>query len=109
MKTNNVVKIVVPVPQKYADKVRLAMGNAGAGCIGNYRYCAFTTRGKGYFLPGKRAKPAIGKIGAISEVDEVRIETVCKKENLGNVIAAIKKAHPYEEVPIDVLPLIEVT
>jgi len=108
MKTNNTVKIIVLVPEKYADKVRLAMGKAGAGHIGNYHYCAGVTKAKGYFLPMKGADPATGKVGQISEVDEMRIETVCEKKKLPAVIKAIKKAHPYEEVPIDVLPLLEI-
>jgi len=108
MKPSKIVKIQVPVPKKYANRVRLAMGKAGAGRIGNYKYCAFITYGKGYFLAAKGAKPTIGKVGKITQVNEVKIETVCAKNKLAAVIKAIKKAHPYEEVPIDIIPLIRV-
>ena len=38
--------------------------------------------------------------------DEVKIETRCKSEELEELIVAIKKAHPYEEVCINVIPLL---
>ena len=99
------VKIVVFVPEKDADKVRGAMGKAGAGRVGNYTFCSFSVKGIGRFKPEKGANPAIGKIGKIEEVKEERIEMVCERKKLKAVMAAIKKAHPYEEPAIDVYPL----
>ncbi len=39
------VKIVVFVPLTHADIVRDAMGDAGAGAIGNYSHCSFSSKG----------------------------------------------------------------
>lgn len=103
---NETVKIVVFVPETHADAVRQAMGEAGAGLIGDYEYCSFSVKGIGRFIPLKTAHPAIGTIGKLEEVIEERIETVCYKKDLTKIIKAIKKAHPYEEVAIDVYPLV---
>ena len=99
------LKIVVFVPETHADIVREAMGQAGAGKIGNYSFCSFSTKGVGRFKPENGANPHIGEVGKLEQVAEERIEMVCPREILQNVIAAIKKVHPYEEVALDVYPL----
>ncbi len=99
------VKIVVFVPETHTDVVREAMGKAGAGKIGNYRFCSFSSKGVGRFLPEQGANPHIGEVGKFEEVVEERIETVCSRENLEVVIKAIKEVHPYDEVALDVYPL----
>ena len=98
-------KIVVYVPEGDADKLREAMGNAGAGEIGNYTHCMFTIKGTGQSKPGEGADPAYGKVGEITRVPEERIETVCNEEKLKAVLKAIKDAHPYEEPATDVYPI----
>lgn len=98
-------KIVVYVPESDADKLREAIGEAGAGKIGNYSHCTFTLKGTGRFKPESGANPTIGKVGKLEEVAEDRIETVCTEERLKDVLAAIKENHPYEEPATDVYPI----
>lgn len=98
-------KIVVYVPTADAAAVRTAMGEAGAGRIGNYDHCSFTVTGTGRFRPLAGANPTIGDVGRLEEVAEDRIETVCAEDRLKPVLAAIRAAHPYEEPAIDVHPL----
>ncbi|MCL5438497.1 MAG: hypothetical protein M1268_00730 [Patescibacteria group bacterium] len=100
------VKLVVFVPETHADQVREAMGKAGAGIVGDYKFCSFSAKGIGRFIPMKGANPTIGKIGKLEEVVEERIETVCFKKDLEKIIDAIKKVHPYEEIALDVYPLL---
>ena len=99
------VKIIVFVPETHTDIVREAMGKAGAGKIGNYSHCTFSTKGVGRYKPEAGANPHIGEVGKFEEVAEERIETVCPREKLGEVIKAIKEVHPYDEVALDVYPL----
>lgn len=99
------VKIVIFVPETHTDIVRDAMGKAGAGKIGNYTYCTFSTKGVGRFKPGQGANPHIGEVGTLEEVVEERIETVCEREKLDAVIDAIKSVHPYDEIAYDIYPL----
>jgi hypothetical protein len=98
-------KIVVYVPESHADALRTAMGEAGAGRIGNYSHCTFTLKGEGRFKPEAGANPAIGEVGTLEVVQEDRIETLCEERVLKDVLAAIKKTHPYEEPATDVYPI----
>lgn len=95
-------KLIVTVPEADADAVRRAMGDAGAGKIGNYAFCSFSSKGVGRFLPTEGAHPAIGSVGTLESVAEERIEVTVDGAVLDDVIAAIKRAHPYEEVAYDV-------
>jgi hypothetical protein len=104
LETKN-VKIIVFVPETHTDMVREAMGNAGAGVLGNYTHCTFSTKGIGRFKPGQGANPHIVEVGKFGEVVEERIETVCSREKLQEVITAIKKVHPYDEVAMHVYAL----
>ena len=101
-------KIVVFVPETAGERVRGAMGEAGAGRIGNYAHCSFTVRGVGRFTPLAGANPAIGAIDSPEAVAEERIVTVCAEVALTSVLAAIRRVHPYEEPAIDVYPLAEI-
>jgi len=102
---SKVVKIVVFVPEADADKVRNALGQAGAGKIGNYSFCSFSSKGTGRFRPDEGASPHIGKVGDLETVAEERIETICARDILSTVVSAMKAAHPYEEVAYDVYAL----
>jgi hypothetical protein len=101
------VKIVVFVPESHTDIVREAIGKAGAGKIGNYTHCSFSSKGVGRFKPEDGAHPAIGKVGKLESVQEERIEFVCDRNLVKDVVAAIKKVHPYEEIALDIYPLEE--
>jgi len=103
---NETVKMVVYVPETHAEKIREAMGKAGAGLVGDYKHCTFSVKGIGRFIPLETAHPVIGKVGKLEEVIEERIETVCYKKDLSKIIKAVKVVHPYEEVAIDVYPLV---
>lgn len=98
-------KIVVTVSVADADKVRQAIGEAGGGKVGNYSFCSFSVRGTGRFLPGDGAHPAVGEVGKLESVEEERIEVNCADELVADVIAAIRRAHPYEEPAIDIYPI----
>lgn len=104
LKPSNFVKIQVSVPVKEADKVRLALGRAGAGRQGNYEFCSGSIIQTGRFKPVKGARPAIGKINKIETVKEELIYVICHKNLVKKVINEIKKAHPYEEPAIDIMP-----
>ncbi|UTR09376.1 Nif3-like dinuclear metal center hexameric protein [Evansella sp. LMS18] len=98
-------KLVVFVPENEAGKVRDALGNAGAGYIGNYSHCSFNTKGTGTFKPGEGTDPFIGEQGKMEYVDEVKIETVFPASIEKKVIRAVMDSHPYEEVAYDIYEL----
>jgi len=107
MKTSNKVKVWLTCPETHAVALRMAIGDAGIGKIGNYSHCCFVTKGKGYFMPSSKANPTIGEANKIEEVDEVVIEFLCDKDQLPLLKQVLKDNHPYEEVALDVFPLLD--
>ena len=99
--------IIVYAPPDVSNLIRSEMAKAGAGHIGNYDNCSFSCKGKGRFRPLIGATPAIGTEGQIEEVDEERIEAAVTPDKISDVIEALKKAHPYEEPAIHVLPMFD--
>lgn len=103
--TEVLYKLAVYVPYTHADKVKNALANAGAGHIGDYSHCSFSSEGIGCFKPLENTNPYIGSIGEIELVKEVKIETIVTQKVLGGVISSMIKAHPYEEVAYDIFKL----
>jgi hypothetical protein len=99
-------KLVVFVPAEALDAVRDAVFAAGAGRIGAYQRCSWYTQGTGTFFGGEGADPSIGERGREERVPELRLETVFPEERQNEVIAALRRAHPYEEPAFDVYPLV---
>lgn len=98
-------KLVTYVPPANADAVRAALFNAGAGHIGNYSECSFSSNGKGGFKPEANTHPFIGKTGERTVVDEEKMELIFPDYLQSVLVNALKKAHPYEEPAFDILPL----
>jgi len=101
------VKLVWFVPPESLEATRLAVFEAGAGRIGDYERCSWYTAGTGTFFGGEGAEPAVGEQGAEEHVPELRVETVVPEELLGDVVAALRDSHPYEEPAYDVYPLVD--
>ena len=99
-------KLIVFVPPEALDAVRDALFAAGAGRIGDYERCSWYTEGTGTFLGGAGTDPAIGEPGREERVIELRLETVFPAERHEDVIAALRRAHPYEEPAFDVYELV---
>lgn len=99
------VKLVVFVPAAHHAAVRSALFSYAVQ-IGNYRDCSFSTTGQGTFLPLAGAKPAVGTVGSLEQVEELRLELLIHKNRLGKAIKALLSAHPYEEPAFDCYPLL---
>lgn len=98
-------KLAFFVPTEDAESVKEAVFETGAGRIGDYEACCFQTPGTGQFRPLQGADPHIGEIGELAYVDELKVELVCEDDRIQAAIAALKLAHPYEEVAYDVWAL----
>ena len=81
------------------------MFGAGAGRIGDYTRCSFRSSGQGSFLGGEWTRPAVGTPGQLEYVDEIRLESIVRANDLAAVISALRAAHPYEEPAFDIYPL----
>jgi dinuclear metal center YbgI/SA1388 family protein len=98
-------KVGVFVPDADLARVSDALFAAGAGNIGHYSQCSFRVGGTGTFFASDAAHPSVGQKGRREEVAEWRLEVVCPEERVAAAIAALRKAHSYEEPAFDVYPL----
>lgn len=95
--------LVTYIPEADTERVLAALFQAGAGAIGDYRECAFVAAGTGQFRPVEGADPAIGRIGELEHVAELRVELVLPRDRRAEVVAAVRSAHPYEEPAFHIL------
>ncbi|KNX36636.1 hypothetical protein [Luteipulveratus halotolerans] len=95
--------LVFYAPVDAVDAVLDAVFDAGAGAIGDYDRCAFRTTGTGQFRPLAGADPTIGAVGELERVEEQRVELVLPRGVRQEVVAALRRAHPYEEPAFHVI------
>jgi dinuclear metal center YbgI/SA1388 family protein len=102
------LKLVTFVPEHDVEAVADAVFEAGAGHVGQkakYTRCSFRHPGTGTFQGDDSTNPAVGTAGVFEKVPEVRLETILPAALAGAVIAALKRAHPYEEPAFDLLKM----
>jgi hypothetical protein len=93
------------VPETHVEATKQAMFEAGAGRIGDYDSCAWQCLGKGQFRPLDGSDPFLGKKGEVEAVDEYKVELVCEDNLVRDALAALKRAHPYEEPAYEIYRL----
>ncbi|MDP4273497.1 MAG: Nif3-like dinuclear metal center hexameric protein [Bacteroidota bacterium] len=103
--THQLCKLVAFVPVDYAEAVRSAIFEAGAGSIGSYDMCSYNVDGKGSFRASANTHPFVGEIGKLHFENETRIEIIFPKNLQNRITDALLHAHPYEEVAYDIYPL----
>ena len=88
-------KLVFFVPPSALTACKSAIFAVGAGRypgLGNYTECCWTVLGTGQFRPGESAKPNIGKVGELEQVQEARVETLCLSEDVvRKAVEALKR------------------
>jgi dinuclear metal center YbgI/SA1388 family protein len=98
-------QLVVFVPKDHAEALRNALFAAGAGAVGGYDECSFSTDGVGTFRGGADARPFVGRAGERHSEPEVRVEVLVPVAHEPAVLAAMRAAHPYEEVAYNLVQL----
>lgn len=97
-------KLVVFVPQASVQEVVAALAEVGAGRIGAYERCVWSTAGVGSFRPLPGAQPTVGAVGQVEQVAEDRVEMVLPPSLRAAALRALRDAHPYEEPAFDIYP-----
>lgn len=97
-KKNNLKQLTVFVPREYSENVKEALFSAGAGNIGFYDECSFKIEGKGTFRPTEGSNPFSGQQNIRENADEDMISVIFESFKQNQIVAAMKAAHPYEEV-----------
>jgi dinuclear metal center YbgI/SA1388 family protein len=98
-------KLVFFVPADHTDMVRQEIFKAGAGHIGAYDMCSFSVPGEGTFRGSEESDPFVGEKGIMHTEPELRVETIYPEERENQIIRALIRSHPYEEVAYDIYPL----
>jgi dinuclear metal center YbgI/SA1388 family protein len=104
-KNDTLKKLFTFVPVEFAENVRSAIFNAGAGHISNYSECSFNTAGQGTFKPGPGTNPFTGKQGIRHTEDEIKMEMIFPAWQEPAILKALIDVHPYEEVAYDIITL----
>ncbi|HJA64653.1 MAG TPA: divalent cation tolerance protein CutA [Candidatus Intestinimonas stercoravium] len=101
-------KLEIFLPEEALPAVARALREAGAGHIGKYDSCLSYSRVTGCWRPLEGTSPYLGQVGEISAEPELKVEVTCPTEKVDQVLAAVKRAHPYEEPVINAIPLYRV-
>jgi len=99
-------KLVVFVPTSHEENIKEAIFKAGAGKIGDYDACSFSTSGTGSFRASENTNPFVGEKNKQHFEEEVRLETIFPSFLTNKIINDLIKAHPYEKPAYDIYPLI---
>lgn len=89
-------QIVFYVPESHLEEVKQAIFEAGAGQYEHYDQCCWQVKGEGQYRPLEGSNPFLGKMNQLEKSIEYKVETICVKEKLNQVIDALIKVHPYE-------------
>lgn len=103
--SERLMKLSVFTPKQSTEAVRTALSIAGAGQIGDYQSCSFTSSGEGRFKPTDLANPYIGKVNELTMVEEDKIEVVFPVSLKNKILRALLTNHPYEEPAYDLILL----
>ena len=98
-------KLTTYVPESSANEIREALFKAGAGHIGNYIHCSFNLQGEGTYLGNEQSAPSTGDKGKLETVGENFISVIFEKHLESQILNALDKTHPYEEVAYDIVAL----
>ena len=89
-------KLAFFVPPSHVEVVKAEVFAAGGGRIGDYDHCAWQVLGQGQFRPLDGSQPFLGEAGVVEQVEEWRVELVVADDLIAQVVAALKRSHPYE-------------
>lgn len=104
-KKGQIKKLVTYVPEPARERLLESLFQAGAGQLGNYTHCSFSTPGTGSYLPGEQARPTIGQQGRLSREPEQQVHLTFTADREKAVLRALLDNHPYEEVAYEISTL----
>ena len=104
-KKNSLMKLTTYVPNEYLDLVLNSLHEAGAGEIGNYSKCSFSTEGEGRYLGNEKSNPKIGNKQEITKTSEILVSLVFPSFRRKNIVESLINSHPYESVAYEIMNL----
>ncbi len=104
-KQNFIQKLVTYTIPENVEKVRNGLFDAGAGNIGNYEDCSFTSQGIGTYMGNENSNPEIGERFEFVEAKEIKIEVTFEKHLQRKILQSLFSNHFYEEVAYEIYDL----
>jgi len=104
-KKDTIKKLTTYIPKNDASTLRKALHNVGAGSIGNYSHCSFSSEGVGTFLADENATPTLGEKGILQTENETKLEIIFTKHLEDVILNTLFKNHPYEEIAYEITTL----
>jgi dinuclear metal center YbgI/SA1388 family protein len=86
-------------------ELRNALFDAGAGQIGNYDDCSFSSKGTGTYVGNEYSNPEIGNRFEFVQSEEIKLEVTFEKHLQSKILKALFAAHLYEEVAYEIYEL----
>lgn len=103
---DNLYKVEVYLPIEALEDVKNGLYELGFGKVGNYDCCMSWYEINSSWRPKDGANPYLGKVGEVEFAPEYKLEFRCSEKDLQTAVEIIKKNHPYEEVCINIIPLL---
>ncbi|MEA2067465.1 MAG: cytochrome C biogenesis protein [Thermotogota bacterium] len=100
------VKFEVFIPAEYVETLRNKLNDAGACSLGKYDNCISFSLVEGYWRPLEGSNPYKGKVNYVESGKEGKVEFICEKKYINNVVEVIREIHPYEEPMYYIVPII---
>ena len=94
------------VPETHVEEVKEALFKQGAGTIGDYDCCAWQVLGEGQFRPLQGSQPFLGERHQITKVTEYKVEMVCDKLLIEQVVKTLLHTHPYQQPAYEVYQIL---
>ena len=101
-----IYKVAVQVPVGYLDAIMDSVSDSITPIYPGYTRVFTYWPVKGTWVPSEGSRPFIGEAGRVETADEMRLEFAVSSEEMPAAVAAIRRAHPYEEPAIDIIPMI---
>jgi dinuclear metal center YbgI/SA1388 family protein len=104
-KKENLYRLTTYAPTAFAKALKESLFAAGAGHIGDYDQCSFSTKGEGTFRPGENTTPFAGEKGKQHQEAEIQLHFTFEKQHKSKILKALVNAHPYEEISYEITAL----
>ena len=100
-----IYKVEVYLPYEALENIKNGLYKHGLGKVGNYDCCLSWYQINSSWKAIEGANPYLGKVGEIENAPEYKLEFRCAEKDLQLAKKIIKENHPYEEVCINIIPL----
>ena len=101
-KKDIIKKLSFYCPVSDAQRLKGLLWEAGAGNIGNYSHCSFSTIGQGTFMGNDDSKPSLGQKNVLHTEKEEKIEMILPSYLQNRILDTLFSEHPYEEVAYEI-------